>query len=106
MKDQYDKEPSMVQLELKQILSWAGYKASWWCPKFGYMAWNSRLYFQSTHPTAKIWLQFDPPCLCRNPRLEIKIPGVDDFDLEAVAVWRLFRRAEDIALKYEKEVPE
>ena len=106
MKDEYDREPSMFQLELKEMLSSAGYKASWWCPKFGYMAWDSRLYFQSTHPTAKVWLQFDPPCLCHNPRLEIKIPGVDEFYLEARAVWRLVRRAERIALEYEKEQAE
>ena len=102
----YKGELSMFQLELKDRLRNAGYKASWWSPRWADIGWNGRLYLQSTHPTAKIWLEFDPPCFCYNPRLQIKILGSDWDEPEHGAVWDLFERAERIALKYEKEVPE
>lgn len=102
----YKGELSMFQLELKHMLCNAGYKASWWSPRYTDFAWGGRLYFQSTHPTAKIWLEFDPPCFCYNPRLEIKIPGSDWGEPEHHAVWDSFKRAERIALKYEKELAE
>ena len=102
--DKEPKRPTEMQLELRERLSIAGYRSSWWCPRSESMKWYGRLYFKSTHPTAKIWLKFDPAGLCCNPILEIKIPNLDWGDPEHEDVWHLFTRAERIALEYEKEL--